>query len=93
MDNYQNAARSAGGKVLYDSPEATTFRVSKGGKQMWVSISVGNLPSGVPIMMSIIEKQAMEQEVTFDAKAMAYDIGEARRLPSTAFCSIPGNQR
>jgi OmpA-OmpF porin, OOP family len=78
--NYQNAARSAGGQVLYDSPEATTFRVSKSGMEVWFSISVGNRPSGVPIMMVVIEKEAMKQDVTLDAKAMAHDIGEAGRV-------------
>jgi outer membrane protein OmpA-like peptidoglycan-associated protein len=78
--NYQNAARSAGGQVLYDSPEATTFRVTKAGKEMWFSISVGNQPSGVPIMMVILEKEGMKQDVTLDAEAMAHDIGEAGRV-------------
>ena len=78
--NYQNAARSAGGQVLYDAPEDTTFRVSKGGKEVWFSVSVGNLPSGVPITMVVIEKEAMKQDVTLDATAMARDIGEAGRV-------------
>lgn len=78
--NYQNAARSAGGQVLCDSPEATTFRVAKGGKEVWFSVEVGNQPSGVPIMMVVIEKEAMKQDVTLDAQAMAHDIGEAGRV-------------
>jgi len=78
--NYQNAARAVGGQVLYDSPEATTFRVAKGGKEVWFSVSVGNQPSGVPIFMVIIEKEAMKQDVTLDAQAMAHDIGEAGRV-------------
>ena len=78
--NYQNAARSAGGQVLWDSPEAITFRVTKGGKEVWFSIEVGNQPSGVPIMMVVIEKEGMKQDVTLDAQAMAHDIGEAGRV-------------
>ena len=78
--NYQNAARSVGGQALYDSPEATTFRVSKAGTEVWFSTSVGNQPSGLPIMMVIIEKEGMKQDVTLDAKAMAHDIGEAGRV-------------
>jgi OOP family OmpA-OmpF porin len=78
--NYQNAARSAGGQVLYDSGEATTLRLSKGGKEVWCSIQVCNRPSGLCIMMVIIEKQAMQQDVTIDAKAMAQDLGETGRV-------------
>ena len=78
--NYQNAARSAGGRVLYDSGEATTLRLTKGGKEVWLSVLVANQPSGLFIALVIIEKQAMQQDVTIDAKAMARDLGEAGRV-------------
>jgi len=75
--NYENAARSAGGRVLYHDDEATTFRLTKGGKEVWFSLHVANPPSGVVIDMVVIEKQAMQQDVTMDAKALAGGIGEA----------------
>jgi outer membrane protein OmpA-like peptidoglycan-associated protein len=78
--NYQNAARSAGGQVLFDSGEATTLRFTKGGKEVWVSVQVGNKPSGLFIAMVVIEKQGMQQEVTIDAKAMGRDLGESGRV-------------
>ncbi len=78
--NYENAARSAGGKVLFDSEEATTLRFAKSGKEVWVSVQVGNRPSGVFVLMVIIEKQGMEQEVTIDAKAMGRDLQESGRV-------------
>jgi OmpA-OmpF porin, OOP family len=78
--NYQNAARAAGGQVMFDSGEATTLRLSKGGKEIWCSLDVGNVPSGLFIIMVIIEKQGMQQEVTIDAKAMAQNIGESGRV-------------
>jgi OOP family OmpA-OmpF porin len=78
--NYQNAARATGGKVLYDTREATTICFSKDGKEVWVSIEVGNIPSGTPIMMVIIEKQAMQQDVSIDADGMARDIGITGRV-------------
>jgi OOP family OmpA-OmpF porin len=74
--NYQNAARATGGKVLYDTKESTTIRFSKDGKEVWLSIDAGNAPSGTPIMMVIIEKQAMQQDVAIDADGMARDISE-----------------
>jgi outer membrane protein OmpA-like peptidoglycan-associated protein len=78
--NYQNAARSAGGQVLLDSGDATTLRLTKGGKEVWFDIQVGNQPSGLFIIMVIIEKQAMQQDVTMDAKALAGNIGDTGRV-------------
>jgi outer membrane protein OmpA-like peptidoglycan-associated protein len=78
--NYQNAGRSAGGQVLYDSSDETTLRFRKNGGETWCHIAVANQPSGVFIRMVIIEKQAMQQEVTIDAGAMARDIGESGRV-------------
>jgi outer membrane protein OmpA-like peptidoglycan-associated protein len=78
--NYQNAARSAGGQVLYDSGDATTFRVTKGGKEVWFSVEVANQPSGLFVAMVVVEKQAMQQDVTLDAKALAGGIGEEGRV-------------
>jgi OmpA-OmpF porin, OOP family len=49
--NYQNAARSAGGKVLLDTVEATTARLAKGGKEVWFTVQTSNEPSGMYIIM------------------------------------------
>jgi outer membrane protein OmpA-like peptidoglycan-associated protein len=78
--NFQNAARSAGGQVLFDSPDETTLRLNKDGKAVWVAISVGNAPSGRYITMNIIEKEAMKQEVMIDASGMARDIAQTGRV-------------
>ena len=78
--NYQNAARSAGGQVLYDTVELTTIRLTKGGKEVWFAVQTSNVPSGMFITLVLVEKQAMQQEVTIDAQAMARDIGESGRV-------------
>jgi OOP family OmpA-OmpF porin len=78
--NYENAARTAGGKILFDNREATTFRLSKSGAEVWADVSVSNEASGTFIAMVIVEKQAMQQEVTVDAEAMARDLGETGRV-------------
>lgn len=78
--NYQNAARSAGGQILFDTTELTTIRLTKGGKEMWFAVQTSNEPSGMFITMVIIEKQTMQQEVTIDATAMAHDLGETGRV-------------
>ncbi|MGD0154699.1 MAG: hypothetical protein ABSB50_01285 [Terracidiphilus sp.] len=78
LRNYENATRAAGGQVLYDNAEdsVATLRLVRGGNESWVAINVGNLPSGVPVMMTVIVKQAMTQEVVMDAAAMASSLSE-----------------
>jgi len=78
LRNYENATRAAGGQVMYENTEDSeaTLRLVRGGNETWVAIDIGNLPSGVPIMMTVIVKQAMTQEVTMDAAAMASSLSE-----------------
>jgi len=78
LQNYENAARAAGGKVMYDNPEDSeaTLRLVRDGNEIWTSLDVGNLPSGVPIMMTVVIKQAMTQEVVMNAAAMASSLSE-----------------
>jgi OmpA-OmpF porin, OOP family len=81
--NFQNAARSAGGQVLRESGEGngreTTLRLAKGASEVWIEVSA---ISGVDKIywLVIVEKQAMQQDVTLDATAMAKDIGETGRV-------------
>jgi outer membrane protein OmpA-like peptidoglycan-associated protein len=77
--NYQNAARAVGGRVLLDTKEVTTIRLTKDGKEVWFDVHTSNEPSGMFITM-VVEKQAMQQEVTIDAQAMARDLGETGRV-------------
>jgi outer membrane protein OmpA-like peptidoglycan-associated protein len=77
LRNYQNAARAIGGQVLFDNGEDTTIRLNKNGKEAWLFVGTSNIPSGMFIKMTIIEKQAMQQEVTMDAAAMANGLREA----------------
>ncbi len=78
--NYQNAARAAGGQVLFDTSELTTIRLTRDGKEVWLAVTTSNIPSGMFITLNIIEKQAMRQEVTMDADAMAHNIGDNGRV-------------
>jgi len=72
--NYQNAARSAGGPVLIDENGYTTIRLNKGGKELWMEIHTN---VGYEYDLIIIEKEAMKQEVTMDAAAMASSIADS----------------
>ena len=71
--NYQNAARSAGGQVLIDENGYTTIRLNKGGKELWMEIHAN---TGNEYDLTIIEKEAMKQEVTIDAASMASSIAD-----------------
>jgi OOP family OmpA-OmpF porin len=71
LRNYQNAARTAGGQVLFTGEDTTTIRLTKGGKEAWVAVHTSNAPSGMFITMNIIEKEGMKQDVVMDAAAMA----------------------
>jgi len=72
--NYQNAARAAGGKVLMDENYYTTILLNKGGKEIWMEIHA-NL--GYEYDLTVIEKEAMKQEVVLDAAGMASDIADS----------------
>lgn len=65
--NYQNAATRIGGKVVYESGDhdQTTLRISKEGKDIWASIEGGN-----DYVLTIVEREAMKQDVVADAQAM-----------------------
>jgi len=71
--NYQNAARSAGGKVLIDENGYTTILLNKGGKELWMEIHAN---AGYEYDLTIIEKEAMKQEVAIDAASMASNIAD-----------------
>jgi outer membrane protein OmpA-like peptidoglycan-associated protein len=79
--NYQNAARSAGGKVIWDSGRGgsqgrtvTTIQFVKDGKEVWMQVSADADPRAEGYFLNIIERQAMQQVVTLDAAGMASSI-------------------
>jgi outer membrane protein OmpA-like peptidoglycan-associated protein len=70
LRNHQNAVRSAGGQVMYDSGpggEDTTLRLTQNGKEVWISVEASNKN----YWLTIVERQAMQQDVVMDAAAMA----------------------
>jgi outer membrane protein OmpA-like peptidoglycan-associated protein len=74
--NYQNAVRAVGGKVLLEEGSGgdryTTVQFAKGDKEVWMALHV--VANGAVYNMQIVEKQAMQQEVTLDAAGMASSI-------------------
>jgi outer membrane protein OmpA-like peptidoglycan-associated protein len=80
--NYQNAVRAAGGQVLNDqsgdsgSWRNTTLRFNRGDKEVWILIESRSDHHD----LTIIEKQAMAQEVVITAEAMGNDLNAGGRV-------------
>ena len=75
--NYENAARAAGGQVVWDHMNGShdgeaTLRLRKGASEVWVHV----LAYTDDYALDIVEKQAMQQDVTVDASAMASSIAD-----------------
>jgi len=72
--NHVNAVKAIGGQVLHDNRWAdnadVTLKVAKNGMETWVNIRVEK----GHYSLRIIEKQAMEQDVTANAESMAQSI-------------------
>ena len=75
--NYINAARSVGGKLLYefhDPGEDVVVKVVKNNMETWAYVSANGNGS---YSIHLIEKQAMKQDVVADAGAMNKSIRES----------------
>lgn len=64
--NYQNAVKQAGGEVLHESDGMTTLRLKKGGTETWVQAR----NYGPDFSLTIVERQAMVQEIQANAAAL-----------------------
>ena len=73
--NYQNAIQKIGGTLLYkDSSNSKAFMKSKSGnKVIWIGIEQDNW-QGSTYYLTILEEEAMVQEVVANAASMAQDI-------------------
>lgn len=71
--NYQDALKKIGGQVIYDDSfnRVNTILLKKGGKETWVEV---RCYSGRSFLLTIIEKEIMQQEIVANAEAMGNDI-------------------
>lgn len=79
--NHQQAIAAIGGATKYEDDRYTTLFVSKNGKDIWIQVDTA---WGGGYMLTIVEKQAMVQEVT--ASAAIFEAG----LKSTGHVEVPG---
>lgn len=77
LRNYENAARAAGGAVLYEGEDSATMRLKKGDKEIWMEVSHSNIPSGMCIYLKVVEKEGMKQDLAMDAAAMAQGLSDS----------------
>ncbi len=75
--NYINAAKSVGGKVVYEFEDGglqyVTLKVVKNNAEVWAALEAGG--NGM-YKIELIEKQAMNQNVAADASSLAGSIRE-----------------
>jgi outer membrane protein OmpA-like peptidoglycan-associated protein len=60
--NYTNAVKSIGGQILLDQERHASFKIVKGGKEVWASVEGFN--DGRDYTLIVLEKGEMTQEVT-----------------------------
>ncbi len=73
--NYISAIEKAGGILKYKSSYYAVFLVDRDGKETWIKVEPAT--KGGRYILTIVEKEIMEQQVTADAKAMQKDIVES----------------
>ena len=79
--NHQQAFAAIGGTTKHEDDRFTILNVSKNGKDIWVQVDTA---WGGGYMLTIVEKQAMAQEVT--ASAAIFEAG----LKATGHVEVPG---
>ena len=74
--NYENAIKKIGGvKVYQDGSYEIWLKLDKGGKTFWVYVdSWAGGGKGETYRLTIVEKEAMAQEIVADAKSLMSDI-------------------
>ena len=78
--NYQNAVRASGGQMVDDQVggnwRSTTLRMSKNNLEVWIYLYARDDNHE----MTIVERQAMQQDVTVDANALARDLNQTGKV-------------
>jgi OOP family OmpA-OmpF porin len=79
--NHQQAVAKIGGQVMFEDSRYTILRVSKNGKEIWTQVDTA---WGKGYMLTIVEKQAMAQEVV--SSAALFQAG----IKSNGHVEVPG---
>jgi len=76
LRNYTNALQKIGGKMIYAGDTYETLQIIKSGAETWVMIETGD----AWYLLTIVEKQAMQQDVVADAASMAGSLKESGKV-------------
>jgi OOP family OmpA-OmpF porin len=71
LRNYENAIKTIGGVTVFQKSDDIWLRLDKGGKTFYVYV---RSPFGDQYYLTIVEKEAMAQEVVADAKSLMSNI-------------------
>lgn len=71
LRNFENAVTKAGGKVVYSEKTRATLTLTQDGKELWVDVTAEFTGK---YGLTIIEKEAMKQDIVADAAAFANDL-------------------
>ena len=74
LRNFENAVAKLGGKTVFTSKTKDTFQIVQGGREIWVE--VGAEFTG-KYGLTIVEKQAMAQDIVANAAALSNDLKTA----------------
>lgn len=73
MRNYEAAIKSAGGSIVAIDPQGYVVgRFTQGGREVWAHVN--GYPGASRIVVHIVEKKGMEQQVVADAEAFRNDL-------------------
>lgn len=82
--NFQAAAAKIGGKTMFDStgPQGTTIMLSRNGQETWAYVQP--FYGGKEYHLTIIERQAMQQDIVADSNALQDGLSQ------TGHVEVPG---
>jgi outer membrane protein OmpA-like peptidoglycan-associated protein len=69
--NFENAVKKLGGTVLFKDKSKETMRLSKEGKEVWITVQTSFTGS---YTLFIVEKKAMAQDIVANADAFSNDL-------------------
>jgi flagellar motor protein MotB len=71
LRNFENAVAKLGGKVVFQDKTRDTFKIARAGKEYWVDLTAEFTGK---YGMTIVERQAMVQDITANADVFATDL-------------------
>ncbi len=96
LRNFQNAVKTAGGRLVHEEPNRETLRLDRGGMQTWIEVTADHTGKH---RITVLERGEMRQDIVADADALLsglaatghvavagifFDTGKAELKPESA---------